>query len=142
MITVHYISQSKTKVIEGELRCEGLSQYIQRVNAPRKVVLAEDASGIVPKVEYDPTTNQLVGLVLPTNEKTGMPIPFSFAAQSAERIEQQVNKSRSTLIYLVMAQPLKENVPPYALLLYGTDNTFKAKSVLQRWQFIIQQLKK
>lgn len=129
-------------MIEGELRCEGLSQFIQKVNAPRKVVLSEDGSGIVSKVEYDPTSNQIVGLVLPTSEKTGMPIPFSFLANSAESIEQQVNKARSTLIYLVMAQPLKENVPPYVLLIYGIDNTFKAKSVLQRWQFITQQLKK
>lgn len=142
IFVVQYISQSKSKVIEGELRCQGLLHYIEKIDAPKKVWLSEDGSGVVTKVEYDPSTNQLVGLVLPTNSTTGMPIPFSFLAKSAEAIEKQVHKSRSTLIYLVMAQPLKENVPPYVLLMYGTDNRFSAKSVLHRWQYIIHQLKK
>lgn len=104
--------------------------------------ISEDGSGIVTKVEFDPSSNQLVGLVLPTNNTTGMPIPFTFLAKSAEMIEKQIHNPRSTLIYLVMAQPLKENVPPYVLLMYGTDNRFNAKSVLQRWQYIKHQLKK
>lgn len=142
MIIVQYISQNKSKVIEGELRCQGLLQYIEKVGAPKKVWLSEDASGIVTKVEYDPSTNQLVGLVLPTNISTGMPIPFSFLAKSAEAIEKELHKSRSSLIYLVMAQPLKENTPPYVLLMYETDNRFTARNVLDRWQYIEHQLKK
>lgn len=108
------------------------NMYIEKMGAPKKVWIAEDGSGVVSKVEFDPITNQLVGLVLPINGGTGMPIPFTFLAESAEKIEEHVNKSRSSLIYFVMAQPLKENVPPYVLLMFGTDNKFKTQSVLQR----------
>lgn len=139
---MQYISQSKSKVIEGELRCEGLLQYIRKVKAPMKVWLSEDATGIVPRVEFDSATNQLVGLVLPTNSASGMPTPFTFLAKSAEAIEQHVNKSRSTLVYFVMAQPLKENVPPYILMMFGIDNKFTTQTVLKRWQFITHRLKK
>lgn len=139
---MQYISQSKSKVIEGEFRGEGLLQHIQKVNAPKKVWLSEDGTGIVPRVEYDPATNQLVGLVLPTNNASGMPVRFTFLARSAEMIEIHVNKPKSKLVYFVMAQPLKENVPPYVLMLLGTDNKFTAKTVVQRMQFITQMLKK
>lgn len=124
------------------MRCEGLLRYIEKIGAPKKVWLSEDGSGIVPRVEFDPKTNQLVGLVLPTNSVSGMPVPFTFLARNADTIETHVNKKRSTTVYFVMAQPLKENVPPYLLLLFGTDNTFKAKTVVQRWKFITQKLKK
>lgn len=138
---MQYISQSKSTVIEGDFRAEGLLRHIEKVNAPRKVWISEDATGIVSRVEFDPSTNQVVGLVLPTNHTSGMPIPFTFMARSAESIEQHLNKPRSTLVYFIMAQPLKESVPPYVLMLFGTDNKFIKENVIHRWRFMNKKLK-
>lgn len=139
---VHYINDKKQKVIEGELRCGELSEYLKYHEAPRRIWLSEDATGIVSKVEYDSTANELVGLLLPIHEMTGMPNAHSFMARSANEIAVHMGNPLSSLIYIVMAQSLKENVPPFTLLMYGTDNKFKTNSVLHRWKFIEQELKK
>lgn len=139
---VHYINEDKQKVVEGELRITELSEYLKKLNAPRKVWLSEDGTGIVPKIEYDQVSNQLTGLVLPISQITGMPISGSFLARSNNEIARHMNKPMSTHIYIVMAQPLKENVPPFLLLVFGTDNKFKSISVLQRWKFIRLELEK
>lgn len=39
------------------------------------VWLSEDATAIVARLRYDPSTNQIVGILLPTNNN-GSPIPF------------------------------------------------------------------
>lgn len=49
---------------------------------------------------------------------------------------------KSTLVYIVMAIPLKEGVPPFILQLYGTDNRFTAIDVIKRWDHIIHDLKR
>lgn len=135
-----YVQKRKQKIIEGNLRCKELSDYLEEIKAPRKVWINEDASGIVSQVTYDPSTNQLVGLVLPL-DKNGMPIPFSFTPNSVDEIKNQMkDNSRSTLVYLILAQPLKDNSAPFILAIYGTDNKFKSNDVLQRWHHIKDQL--
>lgn len=104
--------------------------------------LSEDDTGVVSKIEYDSASDELVGLVLPLNRTTGMPICHTFTAKSAQEIAQHMGKSMSTHVYIVMAQPLKENIPPFLLLMFGTDNKFKTLSVLQRWKYIQKELKK
>lgn len=129
-------------MVEGQLRCNELSEYLRKLNAPRTIWLSEDATGIVPKIEYDHASNQLTGLVLPTNNSTGMPVTYSFLARSSDEIASHMNKPMSAHIYIIMAQPLKENVPPFLLLMYGTNNKFKSINVIQRWKLIQQELKK
>lgn len=129
-----YIHERKQRVIEGQLRCDELSEYLKKLNAPKEVWICEDGSGIISKVSYDSQTNQLIGLVLPTDRTTGMPISFSFVPQSMLEIERQIEESpKSTLVYLVIAQPILDNVPPFVLQVFGTNNTFKSIDVMQRW---------
>lgn len=139
---MHYICESKEKVIEGEVRCAALAKYIEKTNAPYRVWLAEDGSSVISKVEYDPATNQVVGLLLPTHATNGLPIPFSFIAKSADDIQKYVLEKPTSLIYFVMAQPLKQNTPPFLLLMLGTDNRFTFKTVIQRWTSLKQRLAK
>lgn len=106
------------------------------------VWLSEDATGIVSKIEFDPKTNQMTGIVLPTNSNTGMPIPFTYLARNAEEIQANMRKNTSTLVYIVLAQPLVEHAPPLILQLFGTDNKFKKQDVLLRWKHTIHELKK
>lgn len=137
---VSYVQKRKEKIVEGELRCKELSEYLDKIGAPREVWLSEDASGIVSHVAYDQSTNQLVGLVLPL-DKNGMPVPFSFTPNSVDQINDHMkHNERSTLVYLILAQPMKENTAPFVLQVYGTNNKFKTNDVLQRWQHLNDQL--
>lgn len=74
-------------VIEGVFRINELKQFLVERNLPLKVHLSEDATVLSPRVQYDPKTNQLVGLVLPF-DKDGLPVPASFPATSAHIIAQ------------------------------------------------------
>lgn len=138
---VKYINQDKEKIIEGELRVKQLAEYLEKLKAPRKVWISEDGSGIVAKVSYDSSSNQLVGLVLPIDKTTGMPIRFTFSPHTVEDINQQITQnSKSTLVYVILAQPIVDHVPPFILQVYGTDNKFTSENVLMRWQHIKDQL--
>lgn len=137
-----YISQNKPKIIEGKLRCEELHAYLDALKLNKCVWLSEDASGIVPKIEFDSKTNQMVGLVLPMDQNTGMPIAFKYLARNANEIQENMQRKKSTLVYIVLAQPLKKCVPPFILQVFGTDNTFTSNNVLLRWKHTINELKR
>lgn len=129
-------------MIEGELRCKQLNTYLEHLKLKKYVWLSEDATGIILKIEYDPSTNQVVGLVLPINPKTGIPISFSFMAESAADIQKFVKMRASKHLYLVLAQPLIAKVPPFVLQIFGTDNTFTSVDVQRRWKHTIAELSK
>lgn len=129
-----YIQKYKSRFIEGDLRINELIDYLNSLNLEKYVWLSEDATAIVTKVEFDPKSNQMVGLVLPTNSLNGMPIPFSYVASSEEEIYKNMNHNKSTIVYVVMAQPIEKNVPPFVLQLFGSDNKFETQNVLLRWK--------
>lgn len=140
--SVGYISQFKTRIIEGELRYKELDHYLDSLKVKKCVWLSEDASGIVAKVEYDPQTNQMIGIVLPISQTTGFPIPFTFLAGSADEIKTNMDKAMSSLVYVVMAQPLKKGAHPFILQIFGTDNKFKSEHVLKRWKHTVEVLER
>lgn len=98
------------------------------------VWLSEDATAIVTKVDFDPKSNQMIGLVLPTNSETGMPIPFTYMASSEGEIHKNMKVNKSTNVYVVMAQPIIKNAPAFVLQLFGSDNKFTTQNVLFRWK--------
>lgn len=138
----NYINQNKSTIIEGKLRCEELKTYLDGLELPKLVWLSEDATGIVVNVAFEPNSNQMVGLVLPINQNTGMPASFTFLARNADEIQENMRKNKATLVYLVLAQPMKKGVPPYILQLFGTDNKFKTPNVHLRWKHTIIELKR
>lgn len=140
IFSVGYINEHKPRIIEGELRCKQLKRFLEVLEVPLRVWLSEDASGIVSKIEFDPQTNQMIGIVLPMDSSTGMPTAFTYLARNAEEIELNMRQNKSTLVYVVMAQPLVKNVPPFILQLFGTNNKFKTSQVLQRWKHTINAL--
>lgn len=111
-------------MVEGQLRCRELAEYLQKTNAPKEVWLAEDGSGIISKACFDSASNQIVGLNLPLDLKTVLPIPYTFVPESVEDIEKQMENTKPTHVYVILAQPIKENIPPFVLAIYGTDNRF------------------
>lgn len=142
IFTEGYIQENKLKIIEGALRCKELKSFLIKIDAPLLVWLSEDGSGINSKVVYDSKSNKLVGLNLPLHELTGMPISNSFIASSLQNIEKHLKSDKSKLVYIVIAQPIKDKSPPFVLQLFGTDNKFKRVDVLNRWKYTKQELEK
>lgn len=93
---VSHINKNKLKVTEGELRCDELASYLDKVGTHKTVWLSEDGSGIVAKVCYDSSSNQMVGLILPIDSTTSMPIPFSFTPKSMKDLEEFSQKHKFT----------------------------------------------
>lgn len=91
---------------------------------------------------YDSQTDQMIGLVLPINKTNGMPQVMTFKAESAEKIKEYLERPSSTLVYIVVAQILKENASPFILQIFGTDNKFNKHDVSNRWAYTINELKK
>lgn len=119
-----------------------MKSYLIKIKAPLCVWLSEDGSGINCKVVYDSKSNKLVELNLPLHELTGMPISNSFIASSLHNIENHLKNCKSKLVYIVIAQPIKEKSPPFVLQLFGTDNKFKRQDVLNIWAYTKQELEK
>lgn len=142
IFSVNYINENKPRIIEGELRCKELKKYLEVLKLEKYIWLSEDATGIVEKIEFDPKTNQMVGLVLPIDSITGIPISFTYLARSADEIRSNMQQSTSSYVYMVMAQPLTCNAPPFILQLFSTDNKFKTENVLRRWKHTIEELKR
>lgn len=140
--TVRYINESKNRVVEGKLRCQELLEYLNERKAGADVWLSEDASGIIEKIQYDPSSNQLIGMTLPFDDQTGCPKLYESTAQDVEEIKKFMQHNRSCLVYIVMATPLKEGIPPFLLQMYGTDNRFNTGNVVKRWDYTIEELKR
>lgn len=127
---------------EGGLRCEELKEFLQSIGAPMVVWLSEDGSGIVPRAVYDMHSNKLVGINLPINELTGMPITSAYLARNLSEISSHMKNPLSTLVYIIMAQPIMPKCPPFVLQLFGTNNKFTTQNVLDRWTYTVEELQK
>lgn len=106
------------------------------------VWISEDGTGVQGKVEFDPLTNQMVGLVQRIDPHTGMPIRFTYLARDVTEIQENMKQDKSMYAYVVMAQPLSRNAPPFPLQLFGSDNKFTTQNVLLRWQHMVEQFKR
>lgn len=139
--TVQQIVHSKySHIEEGIFRFDNLLNYLQKTHAPLVVAIAEDATRIVQKVEYDPTTNRCVGFVLPNDEK-GLPQINACLANTFEELEEMfLDQVVSKYAYLYTVTPLKAGIPSFTLACIGTNNKFTAKDVLLSWQYIRSQL--
>lgn len=140
IFSVRYIQVAKPRIIEGQIRAEELHAYLTKFNLPLSVWLSEDGSGIVPKIEYDSANSQLVGHVLPFDENTGIPIKHSYIQEEIRANMTNTSVNTATLVYIIVAQPLKRNVPSFVLSIFGTDNKFTSDQVLNRWQFVEREL--
>lgn len=124
------------------MRCKELSEYLENLKASKRVWISEDATAITAKVSYDPFTNQLIGITLPISTKDGCPIPLSYKAENEEKIREHLKLSRSKSVYVVIAQALNEEIPPFVLQIFGTNSEFKSTDVIKRWQTTKAELNK
>lgn len=118
LMSESYIRKFTPRIGEGEIRAVELNDYLSKFKLPKVVWLSEDATGISSKIEYDTATSQLIGQVLPIDKRTGIPIPNTYMARSYEEIKEHVSNpsaTASTLAYIIVAQALDENAPPFIL---------------------------
>lgn len=135
------IRRTQANVIEGVPRCHELLQYLKDRNLPLAVCLSEDATRIINRVQYDSSTNQLIGFVLPT-DNNGMPIPFSYKARSSQEIVDHFsNGIVSNFVNTIMAKPCG-NAPAFCVLIFGSGSSYTGKDVANRWEFMTNELKK
>lgn len=71
-----------------------------------------------------------------------LPMSNTYLATSLSEIEDHMKKPKSSLVYIIMAQPVKVNSPPFLLQIYGTDNRFSSQDVTNRWKYTIEELRK
>lgn len=136
------IGNNRERVIEGQLRGRELSSYLEKHGTEKVVWVAEDATVITQKVHYDVSTDTLVGLVSPIDKKTGCPILFYYKASTADEIIENMKKEKATSVYLIMAQPLDEKIPPFVLALFGMNSSLTSRDVINRWKYIKTELKR
>ena len=141
--TVQSLIQSQySHIEEGCFRFDELLEHLKRFDSPHIVAVAEDATRIINKVEYDPATNKCVGFVLPQTSN-GLPDIDAYLAVSFKGIEHMFQTaSIAKYAYMYVVQPLKESTPSFCLASVGTNNKFTAKEVLQTWTYIYSKLKK
>jgi hypothetical protein len=132
--TVSKFISHTNKIKEGVVRAEELRKFLDARKLSRYIWLSEDATRIVPKIEFDSTNNELVGLELPLNED-GMPIVSFFKARTAQQMKNFVDSFQTTsYLYVMMAQSMDANSPSFCLSVFGTSNKFTSEIVLKRWR--------
>ena len=128
--TIQTIVQSDySKVEEGAFRFDELLQHLKKCNSPLVIAVAEDATRIIKRVEYDSVTDRCVGFVLPCNEN-GVPQPDTTKASSFKKIEEMFREQNYA--YLYSATSIMKGVPSFSLACIGSDNKFTSDQVLLR----------
>lgn len=126
------IKKAVPPIIEGEIRIDELKSFLTTRNLPMKVWLSEDATRISNKIQYDPSSNQIVGLVLPL-DCNGLPTTFTFAVSHVEDMDRSIASfEKSNYAYVIMAQPMRTNAPSFCLTLYGTNSKFETFQVITK----------
>lgn len=131
--TNRYINETDGYIREGVLRSHELLSYLGSRNLPFVVSISEDATRISGRVQYDSKSNEIIGFVLPIDQKTGMPIPHSYPARNANEIFQHFNRGTpiANFVNVIMAQPLAD-VPAFCLMIYGSNSKYTAEDVINR----------
>jgi hypothetical protein len=127
---------------EGIPNIKPLSEYVKNNNCSKFLVLSEDGSKLTENVTYCCRTNKIYGLKIPLGPD-GLPVPDYYIVDCAEKMRDQIDNCQlSSYVYVMMAKSLTPNSTPFCLLAFGTDNTFTAEDVLNRWKTVNEELQK
>ncbi|KAF5304707.1 hypothetical protein FQA39_LY09484 [Lamprigera yunnana] len=84
----------------------------------------------------------MIGFSPPLSNNTGLPDITKFVVTCVQDIDAFKNEEICKNVLIVMAQPLAKGHPAFSLLLFASNNKFKAKDVLRRWNYLYQEAKK
>lgn len=123
---------SNDKFVEGEYRIKQCKEFLISHDCPLEIFLCEDATCVTGRIQYDSTSNQIVGFTLPL-DRNGIPKVGYFPATTANQIAEYFKThSASRYAYCIIAVPLKEGTPSFCLAFFGTDNKFNTSQVQSR----------
>ena len=138
----HIVHSQYAHIEEGKYRFDELLEHLSKHKLPHIVTVAEDATRIVKKVEYDSATDSCVGFVIPSNAD-GLPRINTYQAVSFKAIEHMFATSTiAKYAYVYVVQSLQEGAPSFCLACIGSDNKFSAYEILMRWKYIHDELAK
>ncbi|CAM4847817.1 unnamed protein product [Rotaria magnacalcarata] len=136
-------ASSENYLTEGHFDFNRVGDYFNS----KKTTLAfcaEDCTSTVSKIVYDTQTDTLIGFSLPLDQN-GLPIAKSYSTNSFTCLENwYLNDPIAKSLGAHLIQPLSsslENISPYLLAVYGTNNKFKSPDVIARWGYIYRQCK-
>lgn len=128
-----FVDHKQTRLEEGTFDFQGLNDFLEKNIIPKVIWMSEDGTRVNGRIEYDPVSNKIVGFVLPLNK--GLPETKTFLASSSAAIQHYFETGiKATYAYVFVAQPLTPGSHSYCVGLFGTDNRFTYKDVIQRWQ--------
>ncbi|KAK3917225.1 Protein FAM218A [Frankliniella fusca] len=132
------MKRNKSILVEGEFRWKALSEFLEERGYPREVVMQEDATKCIGCVQYDPSSNQMIGFV-PDLDNRGLPEILKFPATSEDVMRGYFeSKETSQYVYCILARPLKDFASSFVVSCFGTNNKFKADHVKARWPYELQ----
>lgn len=92
----------------SKLYTEELLFFLKKYDCPLEVVVSEDATRLSNRIEYDPSTNELYGLLANIDPVSGMPIPNFFKASKPSKVlEYMQDYKAAPYIQAIVAKPFK-----------------------------------
>lgn len=108
-------------------------EHLQDQGGGNDVWLSEDGTAIICKMEYQVHGDQVVGLALPMDEATGLPLQNAYPCNSMKDVLRYVKEVKRTKhLYAIVATPLSGKATPFLLCQFGTLNQFDSVSVIAR----------
>lgn len=137
------INSLKSHLSEGQFNYDNIRDYFN-LNKSTIGFCAEDCTTVVPKLTYDTKSNTFIGFSLPL-DNNGIPVNNLYSTTSFTRFEKWCDEQLlAKSLSACLIQPLSSsvnNIPPYVLAAYGTDNKFISSNVIARWLHIFEECK-
>lgn len=85
-----------------------LQSFLEKNNLPKHVIVAEDATRLLDRIEIDPQTNELFGLLANTDEITGMPQADFFKVNTPSQLKDFLEQfKKAPYIQVIVAKPFQ-----------------------------------
>ncbi|GAB0097926.1 hypothetical protein DMENIID0001_136110 [Sergentomyia squamirostris] len=126
--------------IEGELRIEELKQFLETRGLSKTVWLSEDATRITGKVQYDASTDTIVGLITPLVSYTGLPQKCHFSAASLQDILRAFENEPSKYVNVIMVRPMDAAGIGFCLTVHSVGES-TVDDIEAKWRTIRDSLK-
>ena len=133
------MNQSDVTLTEAEFKLDSLKQFHSGFG-----FCSEDTTDVIPKIEYDSSTNSFIGLT--TRIIDGIPSKQFYKADKFDDLRSIYDSSEmAPLLNVHMFQSISTEdtatkIPkPYLLSAYGINNKFTTLDILRRWIYIFEQ---
>lgn len=128
---------------EGVVIFDELKRYLERRNYPSAIYMSEDQTALVKRIQYDPSSNKMIGFVARLNTSNGFPDTEQFIVHSISDIKNAFkNESMAINAYVYVAQPLVDGAPGFCVSIFGSDNRFTTDDVSRRWNYLEEEGRK